>query len=65
MLATLVLSNFPLLYPGLGLSFLSMVFSTGASTALYPYAIIPLAEVVFLSFTNYYDIRCEFLRIVK
>ena len=65
MLATLILSNLPLLYPGLGLAFLSMVFSTGASTALYPYAIIPLAEVIFLSFVNYYEIRSELSQILN
>jgi hypothetical protein len=65
MLATLVLSNLVLLYPGVGFSFLEMVFSTGISTALYPYAIIPLAEVVFLSFINYYEIRSKLTRIVK
>ena len=65
MLAMLISSNLALLYPGLGLAFISMVFSTGASTALYPYAIIPLAEVVFLSFTNYYEIRNELLRVIN
>lgn len=65
MFATLVLSNLALLDPGLGLAFLSMVFSSGATTTLYPYAIIPLAEVVFLSFTNYYEIRSELMRIIK
>lgn len=65
MIATVVLSNLALFYPGLGPAFLSMVVSTGASTALYPYAIIPLAEVVFLSFTNYYEIKNELLRIIK
>jgi hypothetical protein len=65
LLATLILSNLILFYPGVGFSFLEMVFSTGISTALYPYAIIPLAEVVFLSFINYTEIRSELARIVK
>jgi hypothetical protein len=64
-LATLILSNLILFYPGVGLSFLQMVFSTGVSTALYPYAIIPLAEVVFLSFVNYYEIRAQLARFVQ
>lgn len=58
--ATLVLSNIPIFYPDVGLAFLRMVFTTGLSTALYPYAIIPLAEVVFLSFANFYDILTQF-----
>jgi hypothetical protein len=60
--ATLVFSNLALLYPGVGLGFLEMVLSTGVGTALYPYAIIPLAEVVFLTFTNYYEVKAEVLK---
>ena len=63
--ATLTLSNLALLYPGLGISFLQTIFSTGITTALYPYAIIPLAEVVFLTFVNYCEVRGELLRTVK
>jgi hypothetical protein len=65
MIATLLLSNVALFYPGVGFGFLEMVFSTGVSTALYPYAMIPLAEVVFLSFINYFEVRAELTRIVK
>lgn len=65
LLGTVILSNLPLLYPGLGLSFLKMVFSTGVTTALYPYALIPLVEVVFLSFINYYEIRTAVYRLFK
>ncbi len=63
--ATLILSNLPLLYPGVGASFLGMVFSTGVSTALYPYAIIPLDGVVFLSFINYDEIKSELVGILR
>lgn len=63
--ATLVLSNIPLFYPDVGLAFLRMVFTTGLSTALYPYAIIPLAEVVFLSFANFYNIWTELRKVGK
>ena len=63
--ATLVMSNLALFYPVIGFSFVAMVFSSGISTALYPYAIIPLAEIVFLSFINYPEIRTELARIVK
>ena len=65
LLGTVILSNLPLLYPGLGSSFLKMVFSTGVTTALYPYALIPLVEVVFLSFMNYYEIRTEAYRLFE
>lgn len=65
LLATLLLSNVMLFYPGVGFSFLQMVFSSGISTALYPYAIIPLAEVVFLSFVNYYEIKAQLVRVVQ
>ena len=64
-LGILALSNLPLLYPEMGSSFLKMVFSTGITTALYPYAVIPLAEVVFLSFINYHQIRIEASRIFR
>ena len=63
--AIVILSNVALLFPGLGISFLQMIFSTGIATALYPYAIIPLAEVVFLTFTNYHEVSGELARIAK
>jgi len=65
LLGILALSNLPLLYPEMGSSFLKMVFSTGITTALYLYAVIPLAEVVFLSFINYHQIRIEGSRIFR
>ena len=65
LLGTLALSNLPLLYPEIGSSFLKMVFSTGITTAFYLYAVIPLAEVVFLSFINYHQIRIEASRIFR
>src|SRR5205823_14458879 len=65
LLGILALSNLPLLYPEMGSSFLKMVFSTGITTALYPYTVIPLAEVVFLSFINYHQIRIEASRIFR
>ena len=64
-IGTVILSNLPLLYPGLALSFLKMVFGTGVTTALYPYALIPLVEVVFLSFINFYEIRTEVYRLFE
>jgi hypothetical protein len=61
LVSTLILSNLALFFPGVAFSFLVMAFSSGISTALYPYAIIPLAEVVFLSFINYEEVRRELL----
>jgi hypothetical protein len=65
LLATLILSNLALVDPGVGLSFLGMVFSTGISTALYPYAMIPLAEVVFLSSVSHSEIKNILARVYK
>jgi len=42
-----------------------MLFSTGITTSLYPYAVIPLAEVVFLSFISYREILIEANRILR
>lgn len=61
---TLILSNLPFMYPGVAGSFLGMLFTTGLATALYPYAIIPLATIVFLSSVNYYEIRGAMSRIL-
>jgi hypothetical protein len=57
LILTLVVSNVPLFYPSLGLSFLQMVFSTGITTLFYPYALIPLLSVGFLTFVNYNEVR--------
>jgi glycosyl transferase family 87 len=65
LLGTILLSNLMLLYPGVGFSFIKMVFSTGITSALYPYAVIPLAEVVFLSFINYHEIRVAAFRVFR
>ncbi|OLB70457.1 hypothetical protein AUI06_06745 [archaeon 13_2_20CM_2_52_21] len=65
LLGTLTLSNLFLLYPGVGSYFLRMLFSTRITTALYPYAAIPLAEVVFLSFISYREILIGANRILR
>ena len=62
-LVTVTASNLILFHPIVGVSFLEMVFTTGISTALYPYAAIPLAETIFLTFINFDTVRAEMTRI--
>jgi hypothetical protein len=57
LITTVAVSNLALLYLGLGLSFLRMVFSTGITTSFYPYALIPLLGVEFLTFANYREVK--------
>jgi glycosyl transferase family 87 len=49
LVATVIISNLPLFYPGMGSGFVSMLISTGIRTELYPYAFIPFVTVVVLS----------------
>jgi hypothetical protein len=46
--AALGLSNFLLLYPGMGIGFLDMVFSSGVPTPIYYYSYIPLFTLLAL-----------------
>ena len=52
LIGTLVASNLMLLYPGLGMGFLVMVFGSGLTTTFYPYALIPLLTVLSISVVN-------------
>ena len=56
LVATGIICNLPLLYPGTGSGFLSMLISTGLTTELYPYAFIPLVTVVVLSLAYHEEI---------
>ena len=49
LLLTLLVTNLPLLWPGTGAGFVEMVFTTGLTSILYPYALIPLLTVVALT----------------
>ena len=60
LITTLVVSNFPLFYPGTAAGFLNMVFSTGIGTTFYPYAFIPLLAVVSLGILNHDKIVATF-----
>jgi hypothetical protein len=56
----LVLSNFILLYPGTGAGFFLMVFSSGLTTPLYFYALIPFLTLLSLIFVNIKEISSLF-----
>jgi hypothetical protein len=52
----LVLSNFILLYPGTVADFFLMVFSSGLTTPLYFYTLIPFLTLLSLIFVNIKEI---------
>jgi hypothetical protein len=58
--AALALSNVMLLYPGMGSSFLSMVFGSGLTTPLYYYAYIPLFTTLALIVVNFKELITAF-----
>lgn len=57
---TFLISNSPLLYPGMGSGFIRMIITSGASTPPYYYTYIPLAAVVALSVLNAREIAGAF-----
>jgi hypothetical protein len=59
-IGTLALSNLMLLYPGMGSSFTSMVFSSAINTPLYYYSLIPLFTLLALIIVNYREIGTAF-----
>jgi hypothetical protein len=52
----LAVSNVMLLYPGMGLGFLSMVFGSGVTTPMYYYALIPLLTLMALMVVNFKEL---------
>jgi hypothetical protein len=50
--ASLVLLNIPLLYPPVGAGFVGMILTTGVSTPLYYYSLIPLGALLSLYAAN-------------
>ena len=56
----LCLSNFMLLYPGMGLGFLGMVFGSGITTPLYYYSLIPLFTLLSLMVVNFKELVAVF-----
>ena len=55
-LAVFLATNAVLLYPPIGSGFLEMLFSSGLSTPLYYYALIPLLTVLALTAANVREI---------
>jgi hypothetical protein len=53
LVGALLLSNAMLLYPGMGSSFVSMVFSSAVTTPLYYYSLIPFFTLLALIIVNY------------
>lgn len=54
---SVVSSNFVfLLYPGMSVGFVEMVFRTGLSSILYPYALIPIVPIIALWLLNYDEV---------
>jgi len=58
--AAFLLSNSMLLIPGMGAGFLTMLFSSGLTTPLYYYALIPLFTVIALTLLNLREIVGSF-----
>ncbi len=58
--AALALSNAMLLYPGIGSGFLGMVFSSGITTPIYYYALIPLFTLLVLIVVNFKELVAAF-----
>jgi hypothetical protein len=50
--ATLLISNFMLFYPATGLGFINMVLTSGLSSGVYPYALIPIFTLTSLIIVN-------------
>jgi hypothetical protein len=59
-IGALALSNVMLLYPGMGSSFLDMVFGSGVTTPIYYYSLIPLFTLVALIAVNFKDLVAAF-----
>ena len=58
--ATLIATNLTLLVPGLGGGFLTMLFTTGLTTPLYWYVLIPLLTIVALTVVNFRGVAAAF-----
>ncbi len=59
--ASFVVLNVPLLYPPVGAGFVAMIFTSGVSTPLYYYSLIPLAALLSLYAVN----RKELVSVVR
>jgi hypothetical protein len=58
--AALAVTNVMLLYPGMGLGFVGMVFGSGIPTPLYYYALIPFLTLIALMVVNFKELVAAF-----
>ncbi len=65
MLGTMVVTNLPLLYPGVWQGFIGMALSSGLSTPLYYYSWIPIVTVASLVVAGREEIVLAFSRILR
>ena len=59
-ISALTLSNVMLLYPGMGLGFVSMVFGSGITTPMYYYAFVPFLTLMALIVVNFKELVAAF-----
>jgi hypothetical protein len=59
-ITALALSNMMLLYPGMSLGFLGMVFGSGVTTPLYYYSLIPFFTLMALIVVNFKEVVAAF-----
>jgi hypothetical protein len=55
-----LVSNAMLLYPGIGYGFLTMLVTTGLTTPLYYYALIPLVTILSITAARYREVLAAF-----
>ena len=56
----LTLSNLMLLYPGMGMGFVSMVFGSDITTPMYYYAFVPFLTLIALIIVNFKELVAAF-----
>jgi hypothetical protein len=60
LIGSLLLSNAMLLYPGMGSSFVTMIFASAVTTPLYYYSLIPFFTLLSLIIVNYKGLIAAF-----
>ena len=60
LVGSLLLSNAMLLYPGMGISFLTMIFASAVTTPLYYYSLIPFFTLLALIIVNFKGLIAAF-----
>jgi hypothetical protein len=59
-ISALTLSNLMLLYPGMGLGFVSIVFGSGMTTPMSYYAFVPFLTLMALIIVNFKELVAAF-----